>query len=66
MIYSSSVYQPCQLEDYDEGKCQVMAVGRLDTINDLTLMSKFCERGLVYTDSLVLENVSKSGSVLLV
>lgn len=44
----------------------MMAVGRLDTINDLTLMNKFCERGLVYTDSLVLENVSKSGSVLLV
>ena len=27
------------LDDYEDGKCQVMAVGRMDTTNDLELVS---------------------------
>jgi len=41
------------LEDYDDGKCEVMAVGRMDTTSDLELMNKFCERNLVFTESLI-------------
>jgi hypothetical protein len=32
-----------------------MAIGREDTVFDEALMERFCERDLVYTDSLVLE-----------
>ena len=46
------------LDDYDAGNCDVMAVGRIDTTGDSELMNMFCQRGLVYTDSLVIENVS--------
>ncbi|KAL7466233.1 hypothetical protein ACHAXS_006521 [Conticribra weissflogii] len=44
------------LEDYQAGKCDVLAVGREDTMIDLELLNLFCDEGLVYTDSLVMEN----------
>ncbi|KAL9181674.1 hypothetical protein ACHAXT_012017 [Thalassiosira profunda] len=44
------------LEDYDAGLCEVMAVGKMDSLGDLNLMALFCDRKLVYTDSLVIEN----------
>lgn len=43
------------LEDYDAGKCAVLAIGKEDTLFDSTLMEKFCQRELVFTDSLILE-----------
>jgi len=44
------------LEDYDLGRCDVMAVGRMDSLGDLKLMNMFCERNLVFTESLITEN----------
>mmetsp|Transcript_1544 Transcript_1544/g.3190 ORF Transcript_1544/g.3190 Transcript_1544/m.3190 type:complete len:753 (+) Transcript_1544:97-2355(+) len=44
------------LEDYKAGKCDVLAVGREDTMIDLELLNLFCDEGLVYTNSLVMEN----------
>lgn len=46
------------LEEYKDGQCGIMAVGVLDTIEDLKLMDLFCEEKLLYTDSAVLEIVS--------
>lgn len=47
------------VEDYDAGLCKVMAVGKMDSLGDLKLMDLFCERDLVYTESLIIENVSR-------
>ncbi|KAL7533811.1 hypothetical protein ACHAXR_005454, partial [Thalassiosira sp. AJA248-18] len=44
------------VEDYDAGKCDVLAVGKMDSLGDLNLMDQFCERHLVYTESLIIEN----------
>jgi len=44
------------VDDYDVGKCDVMAVGKMDSLGDLKLMDLFCQRGLVYTESLIIEN----------
>mmetsp|Transcript_2090 Transcript_2090/g.4481 ORF Transcript_2090/g.4481 Transcript_2090/m.4481 type:complete len:745 (+) Transcript_2090:84-2318(+) len=44
------------LDDYRAGKCDVLAVGREDTTMDLELLNQFCDEGLVYTNSLVMEN----------
>lgn len=44
------------VDDYDAGKCDVMAVGREDTTMDFDLLNLFCERGLVFTESVVIEN----------
>jgi len=46
---------PGLLDDYDAGKCRFMAVGYEDTSMDTTFLNKLCERGLVYTDSLIVE-----------
>ena len=46
---------PGMLEDYDEGKCQVMAVGYEDTSLNADFLNGLCKRNLVYTDSLVIE-----------
>jgi hypothetical protein len=43
------------VDDYDAGKCTVMAIGREDTLFDNALMERFCRRELVFTDSLILE-----------
>jgi len=43
-------------EDYRAGKCDAMAIGREDTMVDLDLLNSFCDEGLVYTNSLVIEN----------
>lgn len=43
------------VEDYDAGKCDVLAVGREDTMLDGQLMEMFCQRDLVFTDSIFLE-----------
>ena len=44
------------LNDYDAGNCDVLAIGRMDTTGDIELMDKFCNRSLVYTNSLFVEN----------
>jgi len=44
------------VDDYDAGECEVMAVGKMDSLGDLKLIDLFCERDLVFTDSLVMDN----------
>eukprot|EP00804_Cyclotella_cryptica_P022423 CCRYP_015088-RB/>CCRYP_015088-RB protein AED:0.07 eAED:0.07 QI:1088/1/1/1/1/0.83/6/330/385 len=44
------------LDEYDAGHCAAMAIGREDTTTDGDLLEMFCERNLVFTDSLILEN----------
>lgn len=44
------------VEDYDAGKCPVMAVGKMDSLGDMDLMDMFCKRELFYTESIVIEN----------
>jgi len=46
---------PGMLDDWDAGKCRVMAVGFEDTSMDTTYLKALCERDLVFTDSLVVE-----------
>lgn len=46
---------PGVLEDYDDGKCNVMAIGLEDTSMDQIFLEKLCSRNLVYTTSLVAE-----------
>ena len=46
------------VEDYQAGKCDFLAVGKMDSLGDLKLMDLFCKENLVYTESLVIENVS--------
>jgi len=43
------------MDEYDLGRCQVLAVGTEDTHMDLALMEKFCERDLVFTNSLFVD-----------
>ena len=43
------------LEDYNLGRCDVMAVGWEDTSMDLAFREQICEMDLVYTDSLIIE-----------
>ena len=43
------------LDDYDAGKCKVMAVGYEDTSMDVHFLQGLCDRGLVYTDSVIVE-----------
>ena len=43
------------LDDYDAGKCRLMAVGMEDTSYDTSYLERLCERDLVYTDSHVIE-----------
>lgn len=56
-VYSKAGF-PGMLDDYDANKCEVMAVGEMDTQGDISLMNKFCERRLLFTESLFIENVS--------
>lgn len=35
-------------EDYRAGKCDVMAIGREDTMVDLDLLNSFCDEGREY------------------
>ena len=44
------------IEDYDNGRCDVIAIGSVETLADMDLLNMFCTRDLVMTDSLVLEN----------
>lgn len=46
---------PGMLEDYDAGKCKVMAVGYEDTSLDTNFLNQLCKRNLVYTDSVIAE-----------
>jgi len=43
------------VDDYDNKDCEVLAVGRLDDVLDTPLMLDFCERSLVFTESILLE-----------
>ena len=43
-------------EAYANGECNVLAVGREDTIIDMNFLDKMCELDLVFTDILVTEN----------
>lgn len=43
------------LDDYDAGRCRVMAVGWEDTSSDTAYLEKLCVRDLVYTDSMIVE-----------
>ena len=44
------------IEDYDNGRCDVIAIGSVETLADMDMLNMFCTRDLVMTDSLVLEN----------
>jgi hypothetical protein len=43
------------LEDYNLGRCDVMAVGWEDTSMDLAFREQICEMDLVFTDSLIID-----------
>mmetsp|Transcript_12854 Transcript_12854/g.23301 ORF Transcript_12854/g.23301 Transcript_12854/m.23301 type:complete len:354 (-) Transcript_12854:683-1744(-) len=43
------------LEDYKNGECAVLAVGKGDVEVDTELTKSFCDAGLVLTDSLIVE-----------
>lgn len=43
------------LEDWDLGKCNVLALGIEDTSMDKAFLEDICERGLVYTSSVIAE-----------
>jgi len=43
------------LDLYRAGGCDVLAVGREDNMLDNELMNQFCDEGLVFTDSLIVE-----------
>ena len=45
-------------EDYDAGKCTVMAIPHTEMSPNTKLIAGLCERDLVFTKSLVIENVS--------
>jgi len=45
------------LDDFDAGKCHVLAIGETDAAANIELMAEFCDRKLVFTDSLIIENV---------
>lgn len=49
------------VDDYVAGYCGAMAVGKMDSLGDLPLMERFCENDLVFTESVVIENVSSTG-----
>ena len=46
------------LDDYDDGKCDALAIAETDLVYSIKTTEAFCDRGLVLTDSLVIENVS--------
>lgn len=43
------------LDDYEAGKCKVMAIGYEDTSMDAKFLERMCTMGLVYTDSVIVE-----------
>ena len=43
-------------EDYDSGKCDVLAVGDIDMFSNLEIGNELCKRNLVATTSLIIEN----------
>ena len=43
------------MNDYDAGKCKLLAIGYEDTSSDKSFLDKLCERELVYTESVVAE-----------
>ena len=43
------------LNDYDAGKCELLAIGYEDTSSDKIFLDRLCERELVYTESVVAE-----------
>ena len=46
-------------EDYDAGNCDLLAVPHTGLTPSIALDKGLCERGLVFTNSLVMENVSR-------
>ena len=43
------------MNDYDAGKCKLLAIGYEDTSSDKSFLDRLCERELVYTESVVAE-----------
>lgn len=41
---------------YDQGKCDVLAVGDIDMFSNLQIANELCKRNLVATTSLIIEN----------
>lgn len=46
------------IDDYSNGYCDVLAVGESDVTSDDITMKALCDRGIVLTDSLIVETVS--------
>ena len=46
---------PGMINDYEEGKCEVLAIGWEDNTMDLSIREALCDNDLVFTDSLVIE-----------
>jgi len=46
---------PGLLDDYDAGKCKVLAVGEEDTSMDSHFLQELCNRELVYTRSMIVQ-----------
>lgn len=44
------------IDDYDAQRCDFIAVGKEDAKSNIELMNMFCERDLVFTNSLIIEN----------
>ena len=43
------------LDDYEDGRCDVLAIGNEDTQMDFDFLERMCKLGLVYTESVVAE-----------
>lgn len=43
------------IEDYEAGKCEVLAIGWEDNSVDMGVREKLCENNIFFTDSLILE-----------
>ena len=56
-VFSEGSYSG-MLDDYDSGKCKVLAAGESDITSNGEYTKAFCTRKLVLTDSLIIETVS--------
>lgn len=44
------------IDDFNNGNCDMLAMGREESTTNLDLLNKLCDSNLVFTDGLILEN----------
>lgn len=55
-VFTGNVGYYGMIDDFNNGNCDMLAMGREESTTNLDLLNKLCDSNLVFTDGLILEN----------